>query len=183
MAGTTRSQTELALGWLANLMIAPVVLVAIDGTVIHSNTAVDRLLAEEKPPGRRRIRAQVAALAEALRDQVSVESIDETLLRVRTSARRYRLEPIIAPDGGALLGAIRLHRVRLPTDTDTLADRYGLTRREATVAELVALGLSNSSIAVELHISPHTARRHTENVFRKVGVTSRAALAARAHGR
>lgn len=183
MPGRRRSQNATAVIWLADQMIAPVAVITLDGAVLHCNKALERLLADEDAAGRRRIRAQMASLAKAMRQNAGAESIDGALLSVRTSARRYRLEPIIAPAGSAMRGAIRLHRVRLPTDTDTLADRYGLTRREAAVAELVSLGFSNSAIAAELHISPHTARRHTENVFRKVGVTSRAALAARAHAR
>jgi DNA-binding CsgD family transcriptional regulator len=57
-------------------------------------------------------------------------------------------------------------------------DSYGLTARELQVFRLVAAGKSNRQIASELFISDHTARRHLQNIFRKLGVSSRAAATA-----
>jgi predicted ATPase/DNA-binding CsgD family transcriptional regulator/Tfp pilus assembly protein PilF len=53
-----------------------------------------------------------------------------------------------------------------------------LTPREAQIADLIARGLSNRAIAAELVISPATAARHVANIFAKLGVTSRARVAA-----
>jgi len=53
-----------------------------------------------------------------------------------------------------------------------------LTPRELQIAELIARGLSNRAIAAELVISPATAARHVANIFAKLGVTSRAQVAA-----
>jgi DNA-binding CsgD family transcriptional regulator len=52
-----------------------------------------------------------------------------------------------------------------------------LTEREIEVARLIADGLRNREIATSIGVSEHTARRHTEHVLRKLGVTSRAAVA------
>jgi DNA-binding CsgD family transcriptional regulator/tetratricopeptide (TPR) repeat protein len=54
----------------------------------------------------------------------------------------------------------------------------GLTGREVQVLRLVATGLSNQEIATALVISEHTARRHLQNIFAKLGVSSRAAATA-----
>jgi DNA-binding CsgD family transcriptional regulator len=54
--------------------------------------------------------------------------------------------------------------------------RERLTRRELEVAALVAEGNPAKDIATALSISVHTARRHTEQVFRKLRVHSRAEL-------
>jgi ATP/maltotriose-dependent transcriptional regulator MalT len=54
----------------------------------------------------------------------------------------------------------------------------GLTAREREIAGLIARGLSNRAIAAELVISPATAARHVANIFGKLGVTSRAQVAA-----
>jgi DNA-binding CsgD family transcriptional regulator len=54
-----------------------------------------------------------------------------------------------------------------------------LTRTEETVAALVAEGLSNPQIAQRLFISRHTAETHLKHIFRKLGLSSRAELAAR----
>jgi pimeloyl-ACP methyl ester carboxylesterase/DNA-binding CsgD family transcriptional regulator len=53
-----------------------------------------------------------------------------------------------------------------------------LTDRELEVAELVAEGLTNSSIARRLSVAPRTAEAHVENIRRKLEVHSRAQIAA-----
>jgi len=55
---------------------------------------------------------------------------------------------------------------------------HGLTKRELEVLRLVAEGRSNHAIAVELFLSDHTVRRHLQNIFRKLDVSSRAAATA-----
>jgi ATP/maltotriose-dependent transcriptional regulator MalT len=57
-------------------------------------------------------------------------------------------------------------------------DAYGLTARERQVLALLAEGRSNREIAATLVISEHTAARHVQNIFGKLGVTSRAAAGA-----
>jgi ATP/maltotriose-dependent transcriptional regulator MalT len=54
----------------------------------------------------------------------------------------------------------------------------GLTAREAEVLRLVATGRSNRDIAAELVLSEHTVARHLQNIFAKLGVSSRAAATA-----
>ena len=56
-----------------------------------------------------------------------------------------------------------------------------LTDRECEVLRLVAGGMTNREVASTLHISPHTVGRHLQNVFTKLGVTSRAAATAYAY--
>jgi DNA-binding NarL/FixJ family response regulator len=60
----------------------------------------------------------------------------------------------------------------------------GLTPREVEVLRLIALGLTTRQVADELVISPKTADRHIQNVYGKVGVSTRgaAALFAIEHG-
>jgi ATP/maltotriose-dependent transcriptional regulator MalT len=54
----------------------------------------------------------------------------------------------------------------------------GLSAREAEVLRLVASGATNRAIAGELVLSEKTVDRHVSNIFRKIGVTSRAAATA-----
>jgi DNA-binding CsgD family transcriptional regulator len=54
-----------------------------------------------------------------------------------------------------------------------------LTARERQVLALVADGGTNREIADELKLSPKTVNRHIENIFGKLGVSSRAAAVAR----
>ena len=60
----------------------------------------------------------------------------------------------------------------------------GLTAREAEVLRLLASGKTDRDIAVELVISEHTVGRHLQNLYAKLGVSSRSAATAYAfeHG-
>ena len=55
-----------------------------------------------------------------------------------------------------------------------------LTPTELTVAHAVAGGLSNPQIAARMFISRRTVTTHLTSIFRKLGIASRAELAARA---
>lgn len=59
----------------------------------------------------------------------------------------------------------------------------GLTEREREVAALVAGGKSNRDIAQELVVSERTAEAHVTNILGKLGLTSRAQIAAWARER
>jgi DNA-binding CsgD family transcriptional regulator len=59
----------------------------------------------------------------------------------------------------------------------------GLTAREVEVLRLVAAGRSNREIATALVVSEHTVRRHLQNIFAKLDVTSRSAATAYAYQR
>src|SRR5437867_10918570 len=54
----------------------------------------------------------------------------------------------------------------------------GLTPREAEVLRLLSSGRTNRDIAVELVISEHTVGRHLQNIYAKLGVSTRAAATA-----
>jgi DNA-binding CsgD family transcriptional regulator len=58
----------------------------------------------------------------------------------------------------------------------------GLSRREAEVLQLVAMGKKNAEIAAELGLAVATVRKHLERIYPKLGVNNRAAAAARALG-
>jgi DNA-binding CsgD family transcriptional regulator len=84
----------------------------------------------------------------------------------------------------AYLNAITVHELRgrgAPPGTPLLERlrAAGLTRREAQVMRLVALGRSNNHVGVELEISPRTVGKHLEHSFRKLGVADRSTAARR----
>ena len=55
---------------------------------------------------------------------------------------------------------------------------HGLSARELEVLRLVASGRTNRAIAAELVVSEHTVARHVQNIFGKLGVSSRTAATA-----
>ncbi len=78
---------------------------------------------------------------------------------------------------GVLSGpeAERFVPARIP---ESLSSRFGITRREREIIELVGQGLSNQDIARSLYISLYTAKKHLANIFAKTGVANRVQLAA-----
>jgi len=59
-----------------------------------------------------------------------------------------------------------------------LAERYGLTSREAEVLVWISRGKQNREISEILQISPRTVNKHLEQVFEKMGVENRASATA-----
>jgi HD-GYP domain-containing protein (c-di-GMP phosphodiesterase class II) len=53
----------------------------------------------------------------------------------------------------------------------------GLTDRQLEVLRLVARGLSNRQIAARLVVSPRTAERHVQDIYARIGVSTRAGAA------
>ncbi len=59
-----------------------------------------------------------------------------------------------------------------------LAKQSGLSVREITIIPLMASGLGNKQIALELNISPKTVGNHIYNIYKKLNITSRYELLA-----
>jgi DNA-binding CsgD family transcriptional regulator len=74
--------------------------------------------------------------------------------------------------------ATDLVRVAMLAEIAAATDTHGLTQRELEVLRLVAAGKSNREIAGELVISEHTVARHLQNIFAKLGLSSRTAATA-----
>ena len=68
-----------------------------------------------------------------------------------------------------------MHGRRLRRDEQPLGE---LTSREREVAALVADGLTNGQLAERLFISPKTAAVHVSNILAKLGLATRAEIAA-----
>jgi len=89
------------------------------------------------------------------------------------------LELEAARDVFAELGATpQLARVASLLQSAPPPDVHGLTNRELEVLRLVAAGRSNRQISATLVISEHTVARHMQNIFAKLGVSSRTAASA-----
>jgi DNA-binding NarL/FixJ family response regulator len=74
--------------------------------------------------------------------------------------------------------AVILEPARAAEVAPLLLQAYGLTRREAEVAQAVLHGLGTAGIASRLSISEATVQQHLKSVFDKTGVSSRRELVA-----
>ena len=115
---------------------------------------------------------QGVLLAAAGRDDEAIRCLEKALMEYgRLGARRG-----VARTRRRLrqLGVRRRHRASKRRPTGGWA---GLTDIEQATARLVAEGLTNQQIADQLFISTHTVAFHLRQVFRKLDISSRVALA------
>jgi DNA-binding NarL/FixJ family response regulator len=60
-----------------------------------------------------------------------------------------------------------------PETLENPAAADGISRRELEVLLMVARGMSNQQIAISLHLSEATIKRHLANIYPRIGVSSR----------
>jgi DNA-binding CsgD family transcriptional regulator len=80
------------------------------------------------------------------------------------------------------LSAICLHISVCPAVIESQGQRLErdrLTPRELQIAELVALGKTNAEIGIQLWITENSVKQALKRMFRKLGVSSRAAMVTR----
>lgn len=143
------------------------------GQRVWDNSAAFLEGESEPAPLSQGIRKAVAWLASELKRRGRSGVIEE----IATRDARYRLRGTVIPDMSRTTGAFALLQIeRLTPSLPSVAQAttaFGITVREAEISLLLAQRMTNLQIATQLGISVHTARRHTENVFRKLGVRLR----------
>jgi DNA-binding CsgD family transcriptional regulator len=175
MAGASLSLAPL--GGLLDTIEHGIVLLRSDCFPCYSNSTAERLLTADSERG---------VLARELRS-VSRSAFDSGAhhpmeVEVATHAGWYRmratllLQKIKEISNRTVLVTIERAEANLPS-SEFLMRRFSMTSREADVALRLARGARNAAIASELHISPHTARHHTESVLAKLGVHARGEVA------
>jgi DNA-binding CsgD family transcriptional regulator len=117
---------------------------------------------------RGRAHADAGRRAEALADLTAAEACftDSHARHLQRQARAAlrRLGKRVATDG--------------PVDASITGPLAALSRREREVAALVAKGHTSRQIAADLFVSEKTVESHLGHIFTKLGVSSRAAVAA-----
>lgn len=103
---------------------------------------------------------------------LTLQGDDRTAFDQRDRARLLMLRPHLANQLRALL----LRGAPQPAATGAARDLSG---RQLEVADLAARGLSNGEIAGVLSVTLPTVKKHLVAVYRSLGVSSRAQLAAR----
>jgi DNA-binding CsgD family transcriptional regulator len=159
------------------------------GELLHESPSLVRLLATE--PLAWRVRSAITASARALVGTGALEATKSTAspvdapvaFEVRGARTRYAvrgsllaLTPALARDAMTIVTVFAALPSTL-SDAD-LQDRFALTAREVEVARLLAVGRSAREVAAALGISYFTARHHIEHLLVKLGVRTRAAVAA-----
>ncbi len=160
------------------------VVLADDFSVVSTTAAAERWLAElgdwprrsEPPQAIRAVAARLAAIERA------GETGAELLPRARAQTRSGRWLVLHAarlsgPVGGGQIAVI-LEPAGPAEVAPLVLQAYGLTDREAQVAQLVLRGLSTGEIADGLSIAALTVQQHLKAVFDKTGARSRRELVA-----
>jgi len=158
--------------------------------MVFQNRAYLRLIAEERDTAS--VRAACAVIARGVyavgsprEGKASPRRVHRVAKRVlETRGGRYTVHGALLPAGALAVGPMVVVLVSRGMSSflacDHLREGYGLTGRETVVARLVVAGYANAGIGEELGISIHTVRRHVEHILLKLGVHSRAAVAAKA---
>lgn len=126
-------------------------------------------------------------------------SMEQMLLKIRNimQIRRLHSEAVIdnvsstlkksllaaapehdAPEGGAH-PALEASGASVKSANPALTAHFtavGLTKKEMSIAHLVASGMSDKEVAVELNIAPATVAVHNKKIFKKLGIHSRTEL-------
>ncbi len=157
-----------------------VLLVGPDGLVRHRSRSLDALLAREP-------------LSDMLWEQIrqfAIRAVGSPLMQgwgapshtihAALGAYHLRLSRMARHEWSGPLTLISVDppRARMRSDAE-LRSAFGLTEAEVRVARAVGRGSTNPEMAEQFGVSVHTIRRQVESVFRKLGVSARAAVAAR----
>lgn len=100
-------------------------------------------------------------------------------LEYRFTMRAIALEAAAGLVGALFLGlgvwfGLAWHTRRAPPPgAGALVQSYGLTKREASILQLMADGASNKQIARTLKIAPNTVKTHVARILRKLDVDNR----------
>jgi DNA-binding NarL/FixJ family response regulator len=153
---------------LAEKLTPDVVLLDVEMPVMGAKQAMERML-ENSPPPRvvivtmyddpRLVRELIGLGAVAY--LVKSATMEELHKAVHTAANSP-----VGPDKDVVI-------VAPPKTFKNLAEADGLSERELEVLLMVARGMSNQQIAVSLHLSEATIKRHLANIYPRIGVSSR----------
>lgn len=117
----------------------------------------------------------------------SFDGDEEVYRSIRAGARGYLLKDSQPYVIAQAVECIHAGRRYLPSDLSAkLADRVittDLSPREIEIVTLAAAGASNSAIARQLSITVSTVKFHLNNVYSKLGVSSRTAAISTAYKR
>jgi DNA-binding CsgD family transcriptional regulator len=127
---------------------------------------------------------QIEARRRADAATTALETSDEPLVLLNNAGKAEFATPralrLLASNGLTLneiphVEPLLAHEVRPGVLLLSELRPFGLTNREREILALVAEGRTNGEVASALWISPATVRKHLENAYAKLGVTTRTA--------
>jgi DNA-binding response OmpR family regulator len=169
----TTYRSRLALGLAGRSLAA----LRSDGALIWCTPQAEALFVRIDPAwtaDRTSLPAGLTAPVEQLLGEPA--TLPSASLRVMVAGLDIELVTVEADRPGEVL--IRVTELREEGKVEALQKQSGLTRREAEVLLWVSYGKTNKTISEILGISPRTVNKHLEQVFRKLGVETRAAATA-----
>ena len=186
------SHQRVSLSSHLDSLIEGIRIVDLEGRVIHQNpsftTVVTGKPVEQKAEAA--ITEIVSELSSLTRDRhgnIMALAGAQVRREILTDTSSYEVRGSFL--GRELLGAevrvaISLQKIASPAglSDEALQRLFGLSEREIQVARCLARGESTKEIALSCGMSPHTARRHTEKIFVKLGVRSRSQIGPKLRG-
>lgn len=146
------------------------------GALVWCTPKAEELLAQVDPGWSQdsgRLPDALAAPTERLLQDPAPQGIS-----IRTEFPDFEIEMTLLESERPHETLVRITEIREGANLDLLQKQHGLTRREAEVLLWVSYGKSNRTISEILSISPRTVNKHLEQVFKKLGVETRAAATA-----
>jgi DNA-binding NarL/FixJ family response regulator len=153
---------------LAEKLWPDVVLLDVEMPVMGAKQAMERMLENSPPP-----RVVIVTMYEDPRLVRELIGLGAVAYLVK-SATMEELHAAVHTAANSPVGPEKNVVIVAPQKAfENLAETDGLSERELEVLLMVARGMSNYQIAVSLHLSEATIKRHLANIYPKIGVSSR----------
>ncbi|MFT3876176.1 MAG: LuxR C-terminal-related transcriptional regulator [Propioniciclava sp.] len=151
------------------------------GRLVHATTDARGLLADIRrsspfeAEGDERVPGMLGGLVARARAAASGEAV---ITRMRSASGAWFRISAARTEGDDLV-ALSIEPARASDLIPVAMASFGLTAREAHIAQRLSRGLADKEIAAELGLSLHTVRDHVKAIITKCGVNSRAEVVAR----
>ena len=153
---------------LAEKLRPNVVLLDVEMPVMSAKQAIERMLANPPPP-----RVVIVTMYDdprLVRELIGLGAV----AYVVKSATMEELHAAVHAAANSPVGTEKdVVIVAPPKAFRNPAEADGLSERELEVLLMVARGMSNHQVAVSLHLSEATIKRHLANIYPRIGVSSR----------
>lgn len=166
-------RSRLALGLAGRCLAA----LAADRSLVWCTPQAEALLKRVDPAWKPEDAAPPEAISAVVESLLATEP-GQPGASLRASIRGLEIDLVILESERPGEVLVKMTEVREDDKVSVLQKQAGLTRREAEVLLWVSYGKTNKTVSEILGISPRTVNKHLEQVFRKLGVETRAAATA-----